>query len=315
MKLRIFASTLLVLASGGLAGCGEASAATDSGAADAAPGDAAPADSSVDADVDADVDAELDAGLVCGAVEVRQVRGAILDETGAGLEGARPQVCARLWPDDRLSCLTPPFSAADGSFEVAVPTDASCMTHAAMRIFRAGYGTGYCPFELTSIDGIVSIPEPLTVFSSRPPVAAPPEGDPAAAREARFDGGLTLEVVPDRLGLGLDYASLGARRVPVDPALCFDGAGDAIAAWVFADEGPVVGAPFPIAIDNDLGLGPGDTVELFVLGGLETRLSDGTLVDEATLGRIGSATVSADGATLRSAPGEGLPYFSWLVIR
>ena len=69
---------------------------------------------------------------------------------------------------------------------------------------------------------------------------------------------------------------------------------------------------FPVRIPAN-GLAEGTRVELLVLGGLETRLADGTSVHEADFDVFGTATVT-DGMIV-SDPGSELPYLSWLGYR
>lgn len=81
------------------------------------------------------------------------------------------------------------------------------------------------------------------------------------------------------------------------------------------EAGPVDGAGFPLRIPNATDLAPGTTVEPLVLGGLDTRLPDGTRIAEADFRAIGIATVEAGGEYIASDGDGGLPYFTWLGYR
>ena len=299
-----------------LAGCGPPGAASD-----AAP-DSSAADASADGTVDADgctpdpdpiVCEDLTPDPSCAGRWVVGVRGAIAETDGTPIEGAFAQLCARTAPDDALFCLSPAMSGADGRFTVVAPEEIRCLGRAAMRVLAPGrmFATTYCPVELAGSSApVVEVGEPYELFSVDA-ASAPLRDDETVVRDVVFDGGVTLSLAPDAL-VGDDYDELAGARVDIADAVCLPIAVDA--AYAFAPEGPIeTGAS--VVIDNDLGLAPGAMVDLFVLGGLETRLSDGTLVEEGELAMFGTATVSADGTRIVGDSGAELPYLSWLAWR
>ena len=73
------------------------------------------------------------------------------------------------------------------------------------------------------------------------------------------------------------------------------------------------GDGFGFSLPNDLGLAPGATARLFVLGGLSTTVGTET-VDEGEWHAYGEATVSTDGSRLEASGVSGLPYLSWLGV-
>ena len=85
--------------------------------------------------------------------------------------------------------------------------------------------------------------------------------------------------------------------------------------WAFWPESAVDGVGFPVRIPNTGNLAAGTQVDLFVLGGLECNLDDGTHVPEGVWSQYGTGTVRADGAVIESDAGSGLPCFTWFGYR
>lgn len=276
------------------AGCGDVgpvSADTDASARDA---------SSVSADAPPSA---------CGGVAIDVVIGRVTDEAGAPLAGARPQLCVRRHGDGRLVCLTPPTADTDGSFEIRVPVEARCMERAAMRVLMPSsrLATAYCPVSLeVAVRGALAIAEPFTLYDV-PLATTPPLGDPGAARRVTLGDVLTLTVSPDEVGGERDYARLGAR--PVDPSRSCVPEARALAGLIAATpEASDLSAPFRAHAGD---LAAGERVDLFVIGGLASRLPDGTEVEEAALVRFGGGVVASDG-WIDPDQGVTLPHLGWL---
>ena len=256
----------------------------------------------------------------CTATWLTHVRGYILAPGGAPQEGARAQVCVRLFPSDNLLCIQPGTADATGMFTVQMPDNARCITQAALRILQPGVGksTTYCPLPLGGPESVVVVEEPLVVFQTRRAIDLPPEGDTAQSRPIVFDDGLVIEFTPDLYysGGGL-YSNLGGRRVdPASPGLCFLGAENRpVGLYAMYPEGQINLPGFAAHLPNETGLPAGSQVELSVLGGLDCKRPDGTSVPEAGWEAIGTGTVSADGSMIDSDPGVGLPCLTWLGYR
>lgn len=276
---------------GSLAGCGQP------GAAD--PDAAVP-----------DATAALDVPIpACSGREVELVTGRVLDEAGAPVAGARPQLCVRLHADGRLVCLAPPTAEADGSFSIRVPVEARCMSRAAMRVLlpASRFATAYCPVSLDAAEGGALAIQPPFTLHDVPLATTPPLGDPSAVRAVELGGVLSLTMSPEAVGGEGDYARLGARAL--DPtSSCVPEARGLSGLVAATPEASDLGAPFRVRAD---GLTPGEAVDLFVIGGLATRLADGTEVEEAALARFGSGVVSADG-WIDPDDGVRLPHLGWL---
>ncbi len=222
--------------------------------------------------------------------------------------------------DGRLVCLAPNDTDAEGHFEITVPVNTRCMGYGSMRVIlpSANRATSYCHVEPREGDVTLSLDEPITLFETTPAEVLPPYGDPSMARTVAFEGGLEVEVVPDQLGFTFDEAKYnrlaGAQVDPSDPSLCFltepvDG------LWAFSPEVNAT-APFVFRFPNAQGYDAGAAVDLFVLGGLDTTLPDGSSITETEWLRYGTALVSADGTIIEgNSRTNGLPALNWLGYR
>lgn len=283
------------MALAGSVGCGPGPLAPD---AAAEPSDAAIAhDTAVDAP-----------RPPCVGTAVDRVRGRVTDASGAPVERARPQLCARLEPDDRLVCLSPPFSEADGTFTIEVPPEVRCMRSAAMRVLVTGgpYASTYCPIDVAlTTRGTLELTAAFELFEVTRGTL-PPVGDPSTSREVLLGDVLAIDLSPAQVGGEADYARLGAVRVEPSRSCVPDAR--ALSGLIAASPEGEIEAPFHILSS---GLAEGTRVDLFLIGGLATRLADGTEVEEASLVRFGAGSVDAVGAITPEA-GVRLPHLGWL---
>jgi hypothetical protein len=302
----------------------DAAAATDAAAsADAAP----PVTEDVDwtpqvpAALAADIpDAPTDRPADCHAEWISVLRGWVAAPGGAPVAGAKAQLCVHLSPSETLLCLRPGDTDADGVFTIQVPENARCITRAAMRVLLPGSGkaTTYCPLDVTGAAPVLRVQDPYVVFQTRPAVSLPPEGDDHASRPVGIDDGLVIDLTPELFySGGGEYADLGGRRVPTTArGVCFVPADKAAEGlYAFYPEGSLDAPGAPVHLPNTTGLPAGAKVELSVLGGLDCKRADGTSIPEATWDDFGTATVSADGATIDSDANVGLPCLTWLGYR
>lgn len=253
----------------------------------------------------------------CPAHWVVGTVGQVTRADGSPVENARAQLCVRVHPDDRLVCLLPPATDADGRFAIVVPEELRCLTRAAMRALapREPLASTYCPVEFPADNlPIVDLGAPYVLHSVEP-ADVPALGDPSAPRDVTFPGGIVLNLAPEDLPSTTDYEELSGAPVDVTATECFAGGEVFDGAYVFGSDLPLdPGAA--ITLPNDSGLAPGSLVDLYVLGGIETRLIDGSHVEEAELATFGTATVSPDGSALVGDFVETrFPYLSWLLWR
>lgn len=251
----------------------------------------------------------------CDGIWVVGVTGAMQTAAGDAVVGGRAQLCVRLFPDERLVCLRPATTDDAGGFAIVVPDDIRCLTRAEMRALAPGQGlaTTYCPVEFTGAGPIFDLSEPYVLH---PVLAAtvPPVGDETAARDVPFADGLVLNLAPDDFFSDEDYLELAGAPVDVAATACFADGETFDGAYVFEPEGEI-GSGAAVSIPNASGLAPGAVVDLYILGGLDTLLLDGTMVAEGEVATIGTATVSADGTSIESDDGTRIPYLSWLLWR
>ncbi|MGE0790831.1 MAG: hypothetical protein AB7S26_34470 [Sandaracinaceae bacterium] len=288
-------------------------ASVDAGAMDAGT-DASPPGCDAGADPFSCESLERDPSCGAAGAWVVGVSGQVVDDTGAPIEGAFTQLCLRSYPDDALTCLAPPMTAVDGSFAIVIPEAFRCLSRAVMRVLAPTrpLGTTYCPVEFAAgTEGIVALDDPFVLYAVSPPAGLPDPGDLTMPREIAFADGLKMTFAPDDLSLSTDYADLASGVVGPSATECFAAPGALDGAYVFWPETSIEGGT-PVSIPNTGALAPGTVVDLFVLGGLQIYLLDGTLLEEAELATIGTATVSTDGASIDSDVGTLVPALNWL---
>jgi hypothetical protein len=253
----------------------------------------------------------------CRATWLAGAYGEVIDERGAPLAGVKVQLCLRLAPDGNLLCLSPADSGTDGSFAREIPETSRCVEHVAMRVLlpMTARPTTYCEVDLGAADdGLLGMQEPLVLYSATGPAALPPEGDPATPRAVNFAGGVELTVTPANIVAPARYAELAIGTLAGSDLPCFAQEAGVRRLFGFYPEAEVNGE-FAVRVPNADGLAPSTQVDLFVLGGLDTKLANGQVVPEAEFVAYGTGTVSADGATITSDPGSGLPALSWFGYR
>lgn len=244
------------------------------------------------------------------------VEGRVEDPSGVAMAGARTQICV-LPVGGSLVCLLPPTTDASGAFE-AVVTDPAvrCAERITMRVLlpSSTNATTYCELELAPTDAVVTLADPVVVFGVERPACLPPEGDLAEPRTITLADGLELvDLRPEQIR---DYDELAAAPHDVN-GQCISGrapAGGFLGAYGFRPETDVDGG-VAVRIPNATGLAAGTSVDLYLLGGLDSHLADGTAVEEGEWARFGTGTVSEDGRVIESDPGTRLTVLNWVAYR
>lgn len=328
MKKLILASLLASLTA---YGCGDDEETVDTGTQDA--GTDTTADTTGDTPEDADMggaDADVvepdivedngpdvDPRDACEVDWLELATGTTVDDSGTPIEGAKAQLCVHIGsPEGNLICLRPEDTDENGTFSITTPNSTRCVSNGSMRVFKPGapLATTYCPIDLANESGTLTLEEPVVLFATEAVESLPPYGDADDAREIVFPGGVEIaEFVPSQLGFEFTeeaYNNLGAIRVePGTDGLCFvDGDIDGLIAFT-VEANLERSTGFRLA--NVDAYDAGATVELFVLGGLQTTVDGGEHVPETEFRQYGEGTVSDDGMWIVGQ----LPAFTWLGYR
>ena len=129
-----------------------------------------------------------------------------------------------------------------------------------------------------------------------------------------FTDGLSIAYDSAEFELGTGEAA-NAMSVKVSGddlnKLCFLKNSTVQSAFFVGPEQDIKGDGWPVTVPNDLGLPAGTATKLWVLGGLNCKLADDTLVPEGNWYEAGSGVVSSDGTTISSTEGGHLPCLSW----
>jgi hypothetical protein len=284
---------------------------------DPAPAATPARDAAVDAPADAPADAAADdAGDPCASrpadrgptsVCVRRVEGRVTDLDGAPLAGRPITVCGP-------ACFLA-ITAADGSFRVEVGDWIDVAIYSVHAHGRPDYASVYVPLAAPLAD-VARLPEAMALPRYDAPGPELPDG---AAGGTVSAGGVTLTIAPGtRLELDLEDVDLGplGRRlrvapVPVEraPAALVEAAPAAL--YALAPFALIASRPIGVTLPNRAGLAPGTAVEFIALGvePFTPPINAGSAV-VAALGRV-----SDDGATVTTAPEEGLRTLSWIGYR
>ena len=252
-----------------------------------------------------EINTEADPG--CAGQTIAFVSGLVIDENSNPVVGAKAQSCMRVNPTGQLLCLQPGDTGADGTFSVAIPDSARCVDEVTSRVLQplANRATQYCLNPLPQ-STILQVEEPIVLYSTEPATTVP-----SGAGTVVFADGMEIDVDPALLFSDITKVAAGK----VDPSargLCFlEGEPTPDALYTFSPEADVVDGTFPIRVPNDKGLAAGAKVDLFVLGGLDCHLADGSLVEEAHWEQYGTGTVDPSGAFIASDAGSHLPCMTW----
>ncbi len=252
----------------------------------------------------------------CASNTIGFVAGYVVDEGGRPVAGAKAQTCLRLNPAGNLLCLAPSDTATDGTFSIVIPDNARCADLITARVLvpLADQSTQYCHVGLPPDDSaVLTISEPIVLYPTVRATTLPPLGDADAARAVVFEDGLSIDVTPSKyFAAGEGYAGLAAGEIdPNGKGLCFLEGQSVDALYAFSPEGDVLNGAFPIRVPNKTALAPGAKVSMFVLGGLDCHLADGTLVEEAEWHEYGTGTVDQAGQFIVSDPSGHLPCLTW----
>ncbi|MEM7677933.1 MAG: hypothetical protein AAF449_18195 [Myxococcota bacterium] len=273
---------------------------------------------------------EIDPGVDCTDALITSVSGSVQDQNGDVLptvtdgggvvmSGPGNQLCIEQ-ADGPPLCLRPVQTTDVGAFSIPVPETDRCLTGAAMRVFSFydQFATTYCEIDFGSSPPTdFTVPMPFTMYEVQPPTTLPALGDSTEARTVVFEGGIEVDVTPNRFfPITGQYDSLQSRLIQTaDPVPCDAASQNFDGVVAFSPEGNIQntdgpGPGFPVRIPAG-DLPEGTMVDLFVQGGLDCRLEDDALVKEAQWVQFGTGTVDANGMI----SGGVMPCFNWLAWR
>jgi hypothetical protein len=291
--------------------------------------DAADADADGDGDADADADvgpretcgvqpADPCLSCVCttGTCEGACVGGTVRDPAGAALFDQPAVVCT----GDRCY-----FGRSDevGFWSVSLPSPIA----GSFAVYYPGESprhTPYCRYEATC-SGTIHVCTDVRLYPAPTSGTEVPAGELAAdlRLEAANGAAVTFPAGVEVL-LPIDAGTWAAlSRFPLEEHVpCFIDPGSLpLVLYVMTpleayaiEPGTMVDPVFVSAdldLPNDLGLAADETVDIWVVGGGHATDVD---MAEGEWRRWTSATVSADGARIRTAPGEGVGYLTWFGV-
>jgi hypothetical protein len=236
---------------------------------------------------------------------VREVRGTVLDESGAPLAGVLVTVCG-------FDCF---FSHTDstGTF-IATPGSLLPTAHYAIIVHgRPDHASLMIPLPVP-VDGIVELARPIyapryTDVGDFVPSAMTGGTATAGDVTTTFAAGTTLlENVEDA-----DLGDLGrrVRTVTVPAAQAPPFAQGLVAMYSLAPFDLISTLPIGLSIANRTSLAPGTAVDFVAMG-------DEVFLDPFTGGLpivAAHGHVSTDGRTIATDPGQGVSYLTWIGIR
>ena len=255
----------------------------------------------------------------CRASALTRVRGWVVDRIGRPIMGARAQLCVTN-ENGTGSCLMPTESTMDGTYTLDIPEATSCVQKAVLRVIKPTVrrATMYCEIDLTTASdlGEIVLREPSVLYATIDATQKPPYAPEMMARDVTFESGLTLNVIPYELFGTLpdeDYAALSVRHVsPDERGLCFlDDADRPDHLFAFAPEMAVLDGG-SVRFNNNFGYEAGETVSIWLLGGLDCTL-DGEHLKEGSWQQVGTAQVDPSGMSITTD--FRLPCLTWLGLK
>lgn len=247
-----------------------------------------------------------------GAACVRAVEGAVVSDGAQPLERGFVTVCGSAC---FIGELTP-----QGRFVVAAGEVVPVPLYSVLVHGRPAHASAYWPMPAPDSDGIVRFSSPLSVPRYTAQGAELPENRMIASELSTtagpltlvFSAGSTIEYDFEDFELMALGRTVRVAEVPLDRAPPFAREGSLVGP-VFA-LGPFAltsSAPIAVTVANRANFPANSAVELVAMGK--------EIVSEAPdAGRavpVARATVSADGAFIRTDPGQGLRWLTWFGVR
>ena len=257
----------------------------------------------------------------CPGYWLEKVTGKIVDKDGQPIAEAMAFVCMEgVEGISQGMCAPPERTDANGEFEVNITGVIRCNNGAAIRYMKDPQTIILgCPIDLNCVDGHLNIEKP-GILISMPEPTLPAKGDETEVHTVTTSDGVTLDIIPSEMS----YSSLGYDGIRI---LTWD-----FNAWgntCFVDSNNPPDGLFAlmpeveiettngahITMPNSKNLPAGTIVDIFGLGGLDTKTHEGEHILEGEWVIVGKGTVSEDGSTVKTLQDNGLPFLTWVGYR
>lgn len=277
-----------------------------------------------DADGDADGDGDADCEPACHAAPfaITKVTGTVTDDGGTPLSGVFSVVC--ITTPERSQCLNATSDAA-GIFSVDIPAAVTAVLDVAVYFPGEEHLTPYCKTEALC-DGEVELCGPYMLWDAPASGVTIPAETETLAEEIRLEAsdGAALIFQPGTsilANLGVELTA-ALTRFEGSTLPCFiDPSDPPLALYAVTPQDTLVIEPGTIAtpelmtaaldLPNETGLAAGATVDIYVVGGAHASQAGTT---EGTWEPVATATVTADGTRIQTAPGEGIGQLNWFGV-
>lgn len=247
-----------------------------------------------------------------GAACVRAVEGSVLSDGAQPLERGFVTVCGS-------ACFIGELSS-QGRFVVAAGEVVPVPLYSVLVHGRPAHASAYWPMPAPDSDGIVRFASPLSVPRYTATGAELPESRMIAS-EIRttvgavtlvFSAGSTVEYDFEDFELMALGRTVRVAEVAVDRAPPFAREGALVGpVWALAPFALTSSAPVAITVANRANLPANSPVEFVAMG--KEIVSASPDAGRAVL--VARGTVSADGATVSTDPGQGLRWLTWFGLR
>ncbi len=248
------------------------------------------------------------------------VTGLVQNENGEPMPNIIVTLCLEK-PDGTASCQPCGTTDATGRMMAAPPASARCVDFASWRVVSYNEALDRVDRVIvsaevdTTLGAAQELPEAI-VLPVVPDCTRTPLGTASEPHTVTASDDTTLELIPaDFSALGGTYDQLNLLPWNAEawgwPAfLDSQNPPDGLVAFLPENTIETAGGAM-IRFPNSKDYEAGTVVDLYGLGGTDTRDAAGIKVAEGVWARIGSATVSADGQWVESDAGSGLTFTTW----
>ena len=271
--------------------------------------------SSMDEEADLGVSIDQhDAGSLdgCTADSVQKISGIALSDTGLPLKDAKAQACVILESGQWL-CLSPVLSNEQGAWSLDLPAEYQCLHRLALRLVADDGSSTYCATLESEIHhhfGQMVLPDLTTGWTE-----SAIDTEPSLIQQA-LESDESVLLHPQGLKLAVSDQMMkillletGGVSSLKDRNDCLSQSHDFDYTFAMTPEGFSQGTRLLYVPTPELN--EGQTVELYLVGGLYSELEDGSIVEE------GASHLAYQGQVIEGGihPNINLPFLTWLGLR